>query len=44
MATILDKTGQHDLFSQNNTFPCHPELGSGSHNVLILLDAETSSA
>jgi hypothetical protein len=23
---------------------CHPELVSGSHNSLILLDAETSSA
>ena len=23
---------------------CHPELDSGSHNLLILLDAETSSA
>jgi len=25
-------------------FLCHPELDSGSHNLLILLDAETSSA
>jgi len=23
---------------------CHPELDSGSHNLLIVLDAETSSA
>jgi hypothetical protein len=23
---------------------CHPELVSGSHNLLILLDAESSSA
>ena len=34
--TLRELVAQIDL--------CHPELDSGSHNLLILLDAETSSA
>ena len=41
----LDKAAQKAIEeSVAKTTICHPELVSGSHNTLILLDAETSSA